>query len=211
MSFGALEITRFPDGEADLWPIMQSQLTDGGAINSHGKELCEAERDDIISRLAGYAIRKNVVFSITPPENVYYTDEKLLDQWGYGLTTDGSAYGIQIPRHVVAKRPAPGEGVEFRRDIPAYLIASWMAHELSHHDRRLDNPDRYQYVHNYSSDPEDVREEELLTDADAYWLLHRKAIHLTPDDYTSSTPKDPAYHYDLSNLLAEVDSHGPIR
>ena len=202
--------SRFPDGEPDLWPLVQSVLPGEAAIDTESKRICELERVSVINRLGHYGLYKGVEFSPIAQENVYFTDQKVLDQWGYG-PLDSGEYGIQVPRHVLQNRPAKGETFDFRPEVPAHLIASWMAHELSHHDRRLENPDRHKFVYELSTDPDDIREEELLTDADAYWLLQMKAIQLTPDDYISSVAQGPDYITDLAGLLSEVDSNGPIR
>lgn len=211
MTSGGFELSRFPDGEPDLWPIVQRSLPDEGKINSPAKELCESRRTDIIGILGHHAARNAVLFSVNPRKKVCFTGKDFLDVWGYGRTADSSAWGIQIPRFALTRRPEAGEGADFRTDIPAHLIASWMAHGLARHERRLEDPVRYSTVFESPSNPEEIREEALATDVGAYRLLHRKAIHLTPDDYISSIAQTPAYYEDLSSLLTEVDSHDRIR
>lgn len=198
---------RFPDGELDLWPTYKDALPNRAAIDSPAKREAEERRLELVDRLGRYAIRGGTSFFVTPPNNVRIVKKSFHDIWGLQFGDDDST-AIQIPRHVVAKRPKPGEAAQFRPEVPAFLILGSMAHELAHRDRATRDPERYRTMFNgfradnrHKLDLSRVCHEEMATDVEAYGILQAVGAPLTPQDYVATVPQPPDYHQELASML----------
>jgi hypothetical protein len=197
----------FPDGELDLWPAYKDVLPNRAAINSPAKKEAEERCHELVNGLGKYAIGGETSFFVTHPNNVRIVNGSLHDIWAFTLGDDDST-AIQIPRHVVSTRPETGEAVQFRPEVPAFLILGSMAHELAHRDRALRDPERHRIIFNgfhadnrHELDLSGVRHEEMATDVEAYGILQAMGSSLTPHDYIATVPQPRDYHQELASLL----------
>jgi hypothetical protein len=208
MSLPSTELPRFPDGELDLWPVVKANMPNNVAIDTRGKQRCEKNRIDLITKLGSYASKWGTILEVTRPNNVRVINGQLHDIWMFGRDPDGST-GIQVPRHAVEKRPEPDQPIEFRREVPAFLILGSMAHELAHRDRAVRDPEHFHALfdgsrgdNRHELDLSTVRHEELATDVEALRILHMHDIPLTTDDFMATVPQPADYHQELAALIA---------
>lgn len=202
-----LKSPRFSDGELDVWPAYKGVLPNKAVIDSPVKKEVEENRTSLIDKLGRYATQRGTTLLVNHPDNVRIVNGSFHDIWGFALCQEGSTT-VQIPRHVVVARPEVGQTVQFRPEVPAFLILGSMAHELAHRDRALRDPERHRAIfdgfraeNRHELSVSRVRHEELATDVEAYGILQAQEINFTPADYIATVPQPLDYHQELGGLI----------